>query len=40
MILRIEKLLRTYLIKIILVANIPIILMELFDFIYYEKYVT
>ena len=37
-ILRIEKLLRTHLIKLFLVANIPIMLMELFDFIYHEEY--
>lgn len=37
-ILRIEELLRTCLIKPFVVANIPIMLMELFDFIYYENY--
>ena len=37
-ILRIEKLLKRYLFKIFIVTNISIMLMELFDFIYHEKY--
>ena len=37
-ILQIEKLLRTYLITFFIVVNVPIMLMELFDFIYHEKY--
>ena len=38
MILQIEKLLRTYLMKVFIVANIPIMLMKLVDIIYHEKY--
>ena len=36
-VLQIEKLLRTYLITFFIAVNIPIMLMELFDFIYHEK---
>ena len=38
-VLRIEKLLRTYLITFFIAVNIPIMLMELFDFIYHEKFI-
>ena len=38
-ILRIEKLLITYLITFFIAVNIPIMLMELFDFIYHEKFI-
>ena len=37
MILRIENLLRMYFVTSSIVVNIPIMLMELFDFVYHEK---
>ena len=37
MYLRIEQLLTTYFVTFFIVVNIPIILRELFDFVYHEK---